>query len=334
MAKGVVWVGTPFILNFENPMEIFQPLVDEGLEVRLDECRGHMPEEDVIKCIPDVTAVIAGAEPYTPHVIKNAPNVQIIARAGVGYNNIDVPAATARGIVVTNAAGQNSASVAEHFFGHLIGVCRRIPWLDKNIREGKWREIQPAMRPINGKTLGILGFGNIGKQVAKRAVAFDMEVIATDIVEDCETADALGVRFVSLEELAHESDFLTCHVPLTPETTEIINRDFLKKMKPDACLFNISRGPVVHLHDLAEALSSGVILGAGIDVFPEEPPDFDHPIFEMKNVVLTPHLGGRGEDAILNTLVHSTQTILDFFRGKRPTTMVNPEVYEVLDQGA
>ena len=302
MAKGVVWVGTPFILNFENPMEIFQPLVDEGLEVRLDECRGYMPEEDVIACLSDVTAVIAGAEPYTPHVIENAPNVQVITRAGVGYNNIDVPAATSRGIVVTNAAGQNSDSVAEHFFGHLIGVCRRIPWLDKNIRKGQWREIQPAMRPINGTTLGILGFGNIGKQVAKRAKVFDMEVIATDIVEDRETADSLGVRFVSLEELARESDFLTCHVPLTPETTEIINRDFLKQMKPSACLFNISRGPVVHLDDLAEALSSGVIQGAGIDVFPEEPPDFDHPIFKMENVVLTPHLGGRGEDAILNNL--------------------------------
>lgn len=334
MAKGVVWVGTPFILNFENPMEIFQPLVDEGLEVRLDECRGHMPEEDVIKCLPDVTAVIAGAEPYTLRVIENAPNVQVIARAGVGYNNIDVPAATSRGIVVTNAAGQNSASVAEHFFGLMIGACRRIAWLDKNIREGKWREIQPAMVPVNGTTLGILGFGNVGKQVARRAVAFDMEVIANDIVEDHETANALGVRFVSLEELARESDYLTCHVPLTPETTHIINRGLLETMKSGAYLFNISRGPVVDLDALADALSGGVIRGAGVDVFPEEPPDYGHPIFKMENVVLTPHLGGRGEDAIRNTLVHSTQCILDFFRGKRPTTVVNPEVYEVLDQRA
>ena len=223
MAKGIVWVGTPFILNFEDPMEIFQPLVDEGLEVRLDECRGYMPEEDVIEAISGVTAVIAGAEPYTAGVIEKAPNVQIIARAGVGYNNVELPAATSRGIVVTNAAGQNSASVAEHFFGHMIGICRRISWMDKNIRRGLWREIQPALRPLNGMTLGILGFGNIGKEVAKRAGAFDMKVIANDIVEDRETADRLGVRFVSLEELARESDYLTCHVPLTPETTLIIN---------------------------------------------------------------------------------------------------------------
>lgn len=331
MAKGIVWVGTPFILNFENPMEFFQPLVDEGLEVRLDECRGQMPEEDVIKCLPDVTAVIAGAEPYTARVIENAPHVQIIARAGVGYNNVDMPAATARGIVVTNAAGQNSASVAEHLFGHMLGICRRIGWLDRGIRRGLWREIQPALRPLNGMTLGILGFGNIGKAVAKRAAAFEMEVIANDIVEDKETAARLGVRFVSLEELARRSDYLTCHVPLTPETTRIIDRGFLESMKPDAYLFNISRGPVVDLDALAEALRDGTICGAGVDVYPEEPPDSGHPIFSLENVVLTPHMGGRGEDAIRNTLVHSTKCILDFFQGRRPETVINPEVYEVLD---
>jgi phosphoglycerate dehydrogenase-like enzyme len=333
MAKGVVWVGTPFILNFENPMEIFQPLLDEGLEVRLDECKGSMPEDDVIKCLPDVTAVIAGAEPYTSRVIENAPHVQIIARAGVGFNNISVQDATARGIVVVNAAGQNSASVAEHFFGHLIGACRRISWLDRNIRRGLWREIQPSMRPINGMTLGILGFGNIGKAVARRAAAFDMKIIANDIVEDKKTAAEIGVRFVSLEELAQESDYFTCHVPLTPETTNIINKDLLKKMKPDAFLFNISRGPVVDLDALTDALMDGTIRGAGVDVYPEEPPDYDHPIFKLENVVLTPHLGGRGEDAIRNTLVHTTQCVLDFYQGRKPSTVVNPEVYEVLDQG-
>lgn len=332
MKKGIVWVGTPFILNFKNPMEIFQPLIDQGLEVRLDECRGHMSEEDVFKCLPDVTAVIAGAEPYTARVIENAPHVQIIARAGVGYNNIEIHAATARGIVVTNAAGQNSASVAEHLFGHMIGACRRISWLDQNIRRGLWREIQPALQPLNGMTLGIFGFGNVGKAVAKRAIAFDMEVIANDIVEDRDTASKLGVQFVSLEELGHRSDYLTCHVPLTSETIRIINRGFLESMKPDAFLFNISRGPVVDLDALAKALQDGTIRGAGVDVYPEEPPDFTHPIFSLNNVVLTPHLGGRGEDAIRNTLVHSVKSILEFFQGRRPDTVVNPQVYGVLEQ--
>ena len=155
-AKRVVWVGTPFILNFEDPMEMFRPLAEEGLEVRLDECRGRMPEEDVI----------ASAEPYTRKVMESAPDVRIIARAGVGVNNIDVPAATERGILVANAAGRNSESVAEHLFGLMLGACRRIGWLDAGIRKGLWREIQPPMRPLNGMTLGILGFGNVGKQVA------------------------------------------------------------------------------------------------------------------------------------------------------------------------
>lgn len=334
MAKGIVWVGTPFILNFDNPMEFFQPLVKEGLEVRLDECRGHMPEEDVIKCLGDVTAVIAGAEPYTDRVFANAPNLLMVARAGVGVNNVDIPAATARGIVVANAAGTNSVSVAEHLFGLLIGSCRRIPWLDRNIRKGAWREIQPPMRPLNGMTLGILGFGNIGKQVARRAVAFEMKVIANDIVRDERTAAELGVEFVSLEELARRSDYLTCHVPLTPLTRHIINRDILMLMKPDAFIFNTSRGPVFDLDAVTEVLKNSAIRGAGIDVYPEEPPDYGHPIFSLENVILTPHLGGRGEDAIPRTLHHAAQCVLDYFQGRRPSTVVNPEVYEVLDKGA
>lgn len=334
MAKAVVWVGTPFILNLKDPVqEVFQPLVKEGFEVRLDECRGHMPEADVIKCLEDVTAAIAGAEPYTEKVFEEAPYLQLVARAGVGINNVDLPAATAKGIVVTNGAGTNSLSVAEHFFGLLLACCRRIGWLDKNIRTGLWREIQPPMRPLNGMTLGILGFGNIGKQVAKRAVAFDMKVIANDIVPDHKRAAELGVEFVSKEELARRSDFLTCHVPLTPLTRHIINRDILKLMKPDAFIFNTSRGPVFDLDAVADALKGGAIRGAGIDVFPEEPPDYGHPIFSLENAILTPHLGGRGEDAIRNTLHHAVQCVLDFFKGRRPSTVVNPEVYEVLDRG-
>ena len=331
--KPVVWVGTPFILNFDDPMEMFQPLVDEGLEVRLDECRGYMPEEDVIAALPGVTAVIAGAEPYTAGVMDGAPGVKIIVRAGVGLNNVDIPAATERGILVANSAGQNSQSVAEHLFGMLLCAVRRIGWLDTEIRKGLWREIQPPMRPLNGMTMGILGFGNIGKQVAKRAVAFDMKVIAHDIVQDEETANALGVRFVSLEELARESDYLTCHVPLTPETTHIIGREVLSLMKPNAYVFNTSRGPVFDLDAVTEALQSGVIRGAGIDVFPEEPPDYSHPVFTLDNAVLAPHLGGRGEDAIRNTLRHTTECVLAYFRGERPTTLVNPEAYEVLARG-
>ncbi len=328
MANPVVWVGTPFILNLERPGEMFQPLADAGMEVRLDECRGHMPEEDVIACLPDVAAVIAGAEPYTRNVMESAPRLRIIARAGVGVNNIEIPAATEMGILVTNAAGQNSESVAEHLFGLMLAACRRIGWLDANVRKGLWREIQPPMRPLNGMTMGILGFGNIGKQVARRAVAFGMRVIAHDIVRDEEAARGWGVRFVGLEELARESDYLTCHVPLTPATKHIVNREILRLMKPAAFVFNTSRGAVFDLDAVAQALQDGTIRGAGIDVFPEEPPDCAHPIFTLENAVLAPHLGGRGEDAIRNTLRHATRCVLDFFRGARPPAAVNPEVYD------
>lgn len=327
MPNEIIWVGTPFILNFKDQRQFFHSLEDQGHEVLIDDCPAYLSEDELVEKIKNATAVIAGAEPYTNKVMEKTPDLKIIARAGVGVNNIDIPSATKNNIVVTNAEGQNSSSVSEHFFGLLINCTRRIHWMNENIRKGAWREIQPALIPLKEQTLGIIGFGNIGKLVAKRAKAFEMNVIAFDIVQDQETADEIEVDFVSLDELAKESDFITCHVPLTPDTKHIVNKQLLEKMKPEAFVFNTSRGPVFNLDEVAEALKNKTIQGAGIDVYPDEPPDYAHPIFTIDNAVLTPHMGGRGIDAVRNTINHAVNCVDDFLKGEKPSTVINHEIY-------
>ena len=327
MPKEIIWVGTPFVLNFKDQRQFFRSLENQGYEVLIDDCPAYLSEDELIKKIENATAVIAGAEPYTDKVMEKTPDLKIIARAGVGVNNIDIPSATKNNIVITNAEGQNSSSVSEHFFGLLISCTRRIHWMNEKIRKGAWREIQPALVPLKEQTLGIIGFGNIGKLVAKRAKAFEMKVIAYDIVQDQQTANQIGVNFVSLDELAKQSDFLTCHVPLTPDTKHIVNKELLEKMKPEAFVFNTSRGPVFNLDDVTEALKSKTIQGAGIDVYPEEPPDYSHEIFTMENAVLTPHMGGRGVDAVRDTINHAVNCVDDFLKGKKPSTVINHEIY-------
>ncbi len=332
MPKRIAWVTTPFILNYDDPASLFRPLEEAGLEVRLASGDIKFTEEELMKSLPGVFAVIAGAEPFTARVFESAgaESLRIVSRSGVGLNSIDIPAATNSGVVITSAVGQNAVSVAEHTMALLLAAARRIPWLDKNFRARAWREIQVPMAPLMGKTLGILGFGNIGKRVARRAKGFEMEILAYDPFPDEKAAAEIGATFMEVEEVARRADFLSCHVPLMPGTKHLIGRDLLRLMKPDAFVINTSRGGLVDLDAMAEALEKGVIRGAALDVFPEEPPDFDHPIFSMENAVLTPHAAGRGEDALYNTIRHAMNCVLEFLAGRRPPDAANPEVFERL----
>ena len=332
MPKGIAWVTTPFVMNYDDPDTLFRPLEEVGLEVRLASGDVHFTEEELMKGLPGVVAVIAGAEPFTARGLESesAEKLRIVSRSGVGLTSIDIPAATANGVVITSAVGQNAVSVAEHTMALLLAAARRVPWLDKNFRRRAWREIQVPLAPLMGKTLGILGFGNIGKRVARRAAGFDMEIVAYDPVQDEGSAAEVGAKFLSIEEVARRADFLSCHVPLMPETRHLIGRDLLRLMKPDAFVINTSRGGLVDLDAMAEALGEGIIRGAALDVFPEEPPDFDHPIFSMENAVLTPHAAGRGEDSIYNTVRHAMNCVIEFFAGRRPPDVANPDVFDRL----
>jgi phosphoglycerate dehydrogenase-like enzyme len=328
VAKGIVWITTTYFGGLKDAMALLRPLEEAGLELRVESRGTHFKEDELIAGLPGVVATLPSNDAYTARVLAAAEDLKIIARTGVGLNSIDLEAATEKGIVVTHAAGQNSDSVAEHTFAIMLGAARGIPGLNQGVRAGEWASLRKPAASLKGATLGIIGLGNIGKRVARRAIAFGMEVVAHDIVRDERFAAETGVYFHSLEEVVSRADYLTCHVPLTPETQGMIGPALLGRMKPTAFLINTSRGPVVNIDALDEYLSAERLRGAAIDVFPEEPPDTSHPLFSLKNVIVTPHAAGLGEDACENCVRHAVRAIVDFMAGRRPSDVANPGVLE------
>lgn len=240
---------------------------------------------------------VRGGTAVTEQVIKNAKQLKVIGRAGIGVDNIDVPTATKQGIVVMNAPGGNTVTTAEHTLSLMLALARNIPQATESIRQGKWEKKKLTGIEISGKILGVIGFGQIGRVVAERAKGLQMKVIAADPFVSKEAAKALEVELVSLDDLLARSDFITLHVPRLKETVDMINAAAIKKMKPGVRIINCARGEVVHLGDLYEALMSGHVAGAALDVFPQEPPDPDLPLLKHPNVISTPHLGASTDEA-------------------------------------
>lgn len=251
----------------------------------------QMTEAELLDQLPGCVATLAGSEPYTARVIESAAKagLKIIARAGVGYDGIDVAAATKHGIVVTYAPGTNHEAVGETTLMLMLNLAKSFLLQHTEIAAGRWP--RRAYQPLRGQTLGVIGLGRTGQAVARRALAFQMDVIAIDPVQDTAFAEAHSIRFVSLDELLTRSDYVSLHVPLTPKTREMMNTDTLKSMKPTARLINCSRGEVVDESALLEALTAGRLAGAGLDVFTHEPPG-DNPLTKLPNVVLTAHTAG------------------------------------------
>ncbi|MBI4251528.1 MAG: phosphoglycerate dehydrogenase [Candidatus Tectomicrobia bacterium] len=328
MAKGIVWITTTWMYGFQDPMRYLKPLEDLGLEVLIDSNGRDATEEEMIRKLPGVVVAMPSNDPFNERTLAAADSLRLIARTGVGVNTIDLEAATRRGVVVTYAPGQNADSVAEHAIGLMLSAARRISDHDKKLRQGAWGALRLPVPPLRGKTLGIIGLGNVGKAVARRAAAFGMEIIARDIVRDERFAAEVGVYYKPLEEVIRRADYLSCHVPLTDLTRGMISREAIRSMKPTAFLINTSRGPVVDVDALAEELRRGTIQGAALDVLPQEPMRLPHPIFELDNVVLTPHMGGLGEDACENSLRHAVHCAVEFLSGRRPPDVVNPEALD------
>lgn len=247
----------------------------------------------------DGIAVRSGTR-ITESVLEKATNLKVVGRAGVGVDNIDLTAATQRGVVVMNAPGGNTVTTAEHTISLMLSLSRNIPQGTISLRQGRWDKKQLIGVELMGKTLGILGLGNIGRVVADRAKGLRMNVIACDpyITEDM--AKSLGVELMSREEVFARADFLSLHVPRMKETVNMINADAIGQMKPGVRIINCSRGEVVNIDDLYQALESGHVAGAALDVFPSEPPDAALPIFQHPNVIFTPHLGASTGEAQVN----------------------------------
>jgi phosphoglycerate dehydrogenase-like enzyme len=285
----------------------------------------QLSEEELLQELNGVFGALAGSEPYTRRVITAHPSLHVIARAGVGYDAVDVAAATERGIAVAIAPGTNQDAVAEHTFALILALAKNVAFQHPAVKAGHWP--RQANLPLRGQTLGIAGLGRIGKAVALRGEVFGMRLLAYEPFPDKQFSQDHNVRLVPLEQLLRESDYLTLHVPLLPESRYMINRGTLALMKPTAFLINTARGGLVNEMDLAEALRNQRLAGAGLDVFEQEPPAKDHPFFALENVVLTPHAAGVDLQSRDDMALSAARAIVALSKGEWPAEqIVNPEV--------
>jgi D-3-phosphoglycerate dehydrogenase / 2-oxoglutarate reductase len=284
----------PVVLIAEELSPAGISLLDEDYEVR------HVDGADRSALLPALAGVdaviVRSATTIDAEALAAAPQLKVVARAGVGLDNVDIPAATARGVMVVNAPQSNIVSAAEHAIALLLAVARRVPQAHASLLAGEWKRSQFTGVELTGKTAGLLGLGRIGALVAQRLSAFGMRILAYDPYVSAARAAQMNVSLVSLEELLAESDVLSVHLPKTPETLGLIGKDELATCKPGAILINAARGGLVDEAALADALHSGQLGGAGIDVYAKEPTT-SSPLFGAPNAVVTPHLGASTEEA-------------------------------------
>lgn len=272
-----------------------------------------MPPDELLKVIGEYDALaIRSATTVTPEVIAAGGRLKVIGRAGIGVDNVDVPAATKKGVVVMNTPEGNIVTTAEHAIALMLSLARKIPQATASMRNNKWEKSKFQGREVCGKTLGVVGLGNIGKIVADRALGLSMKVLAFDPYVTPERANELGVELGTLDELLARSDFITLHVPLLEATKNIINKAAIEKMKKGAFLINAARGGLVDEAAAAEALKAGKLGGAAFDVFVEEPPPASNPLLQLENVILTPHLGASTDEAQVNVSIAVAEQIVDY----------------------
>lgn len=269
--------------------------------------------------------IVRSATTVDREVIEAAPHLRIIGRAGVGIDNIDVEAASEHGVLVANTPLANVHSACEHTIALLLACARHIPEANTSTHRGAWERSRFQGVEVFGKTVGIVGFGRVGQLVAERMVAFGTEVIAADPYADTAAAARIGVRIVPLDELIATADFVTVHAPKTPETVGLIDAKVLGGAKPGQILINAARGGIVEEQALADALTTGPIRSAGIDVFAVEPPE-DSPLLGLPNVVLTPHLGASTREAQIRAGLDVAAAVVAGLRGEPVPGCVNGEV--------
>ncbi len=282
---------------------------------------------DIIAAAQGCEAVLIRSAEITEEIMDKVPTLKVIAKHGIGVDNINIPAATARGMLIVNAPHSNINAVAEHAVALIYSAAKHMVLLDKITREGGFaKRNQYVNLELSGKTVGFVGLGKIAKLTAKKLTAMDVNMIAYDPYANADDAKALGVTLVSLDEVLTSSDFVSLHTPLMDATHKMINKETLGKMKKSAWLINVARGPIVDEVALVEALKEGVIAGAALDVFDPEPPKADCPLFELDNVIVSPHNAALTDNALLAMAMDSATGITDYLLGRKPQFPVNPEV--------
>ena len=283
-----------------------------------------IPKPELLRLVSDIHGFIVGLDIIDEEVLAAAPKLRVLSKHGIGTDNINIPAATRRGIVVANTPGTNSSAVADLAIGLMICIARKVLRSNATVRKG---QLVPLLGPeLEGKTLGIIGVGNIGKKVARRALAFGMRVIGNDLIENAAFAAETGVRYVSKDEIFRASHFITLHTPLTPETRDMIGKQEILRMRDGAYLINTARGGVVDEDAVAQALIEGKLAGAAFDAFAIEPPALNCALFKAPNVLLTTHMGGSTPEAIQRAGDLAAWNIVNVLQGKRPVNTLNPEI--------
>lgn len=308
---------------------VSDPIAQSGLDKLREyfevDYRPGISKDELLNIIPEYVALVVRSETkVTKDVIEKGKNLKVIGRAGVGVDNIDVEEATRKGILVVNAPEGNTIAACEHTIGLMLAISRKIPQSFFVLRQGKWERKNFIGNELYGKTLGLVGLGRIGSEVAKRAKSFRMRIIAYDPFISPEKAKELEVElFNDLHALLKEADYVSLHLPLTQETKNLIGKKELEMMKPTAYLINCARGGLVDEDALFEALKEKKIAGAALDVFKNEPINPDNPLLTLDNVVLTPHLGASTQEAQEKVALIVAEDIIKFFKGEMITHAVN-----------
>lgn len=308
-------------------------IAPEGLRIlepwaEISQVGDYVSDAERIEAARTADALLVRTGAITRELVEAAPKLKIVARHGVGYDAVDVAACTEHGVLVTITPNANATAVSEHAIGLMLAAARKIPQADAALKAGVWQREPYLGLELAGKTLGLVGLGRVGSRVAQLAQAFGMKVLAYDPYMSSERAAALGVTLLPLEEMLPLADFISVHAPLTPETHHLIGRETLPLCKPTAILVNTARGGLVDPQALYDALTSGRLAAAALDVFEQEPFDPNDPLPKLPNVIVTPHVAGQTAEALVNMAVAAANAIVAVFEGRRPDGLVNPEVLE------
>ena len=295
----------------------FDLLRNAGFEAVVVDRRLNLSVEDnLILALRGADACIAGSEPFTARVIASCPKLRVIARTGVGFDAVNLPACDQARIVVATTPGVNHHAVAEHTIAMLMTLARNLPQRDREVRQGIWEKI-PLPR-VMGRTLGLVGLGRIGRAVATRARGLGLNVLAFDPFPNREFAEQWQIELTPLDELLSRSDFVSLHMPIDQSSRHLINADSLGRMKRGSILINTARGPLIDEVALCDALKSGHLRAAGLDVFEKEPLPLDSPLLKLDNVLTCGHVGGLDEESQQGTLIMAAQVIIDLNQGRWP----------------
>ncbi len=284
-----------------------------------------MPREEIVEAVKEADGMVVRSKvKVTREVIESGNRLKLIARAGVGYDNIDVAAATEKGIAVMNVPGANAVSVAELTLAMMLMLARHLVEANNSTKAGKWWKKRLSGNEIMGKTLGLLGLGMVGVEVAKRGIGFGMTVIANDPKFGPESDVPFNVKIVELNELLVQSDYISLHLPLNEDTHHMLNEETLAKCKKGVRIINCARGEIIDEKALYKALESGQVAGAALDVFEKEPPR-DSPLRELPNVIMTPHIGASTVEAQIRVATKVARQMVEFFKEEQIENVVNPE---------